>query len=102
MSHELGGDHDLPVVRRKRLPDQLLVDIRAVDLSGVEEGDAAIDGSADQRDHVLPIGPVAIATGHAHAAQPDSGDFRPALPTVRLSMAHAPVVCRTAARWPSK
>ena len=38
---ELGGDHDLVAQRRERLADQLLVDVRAVDLGGVEERDAA-------------------------------------------------------------
>ena len=49
---ELGGDHDLVAERRERLADQLLVGERAVDLGGVEEGDAALDGGADQRDRL--------------------------------------------------
>ena len=36
---------------RERLADQLLVGERTVDLGGVEEGDAAVDGRADERDH---------------------------------------------------
>src|SRR5215203_754828 len=37
----------------ERIADKLLVRERAVDLSGVEEGDAALDGGADERDPVL-------------------------------------------------
>ena len=40
---------------RERLAHQLLVRERAVDLGGVEEGDAALDGRADQRDHLLLV-----------------------------------------------
>ena len=38
------------------LADELLVDERAVDLGGVEERDAALDGGANQRDVVRPFG----------------------------------------------
>ena len=41
---ELGRDHDLVADRFERLADELLVGERAVDLRGVEEGDAALDG----------------------------------------------------------
>ena len=44
---ELGGDHDLVADRGERLAHQLLVDERPVDLGGVEEGDAALDGGPD-------------------------------------------------------
>ena len=50
---ELGGDHDLVAERRERLADQLLVLERAIDLGGVEEGHAALDRGADQRDAVV-------------------------------------------------
>ena len=73
---ELGGDHDLAPVRGERLADQFLVGVGAVDLRGVEERDAAVHSGADQRDHLLPVGLVAVATGHAHATQPDRGDLQ--------------------------
>ena len=47
---ELGGDHHLVADRGERLADELLVRERAVDLGGVEERDAALDGCADQGD----------------------------------------------------
>ena len=72
---ELGGDHDLIPIGGERLADEFLVGVRTVDLGGVEERDAAIDRGADQRDHLLPVGLVAVAAGHAHAAQSDGGDL---------------------------
>ena len=52
---ELGGDHDLVADRSQRLADELLVGERPVDLGGVEEGDAEVDGGADERDAVLLV-----------------------------------------------
>ena len=50
---ELGRDHDPVAHRLERLADELLVRERAVDLRGVEERDAALDGAADERDRLL-------------------------------------------------
>ena len=72
---ELGGDHDLVADRRERLADQLLVRERAVGLGGVEEGDAALDGGADQRDHLLPVRRRAVGEAHAHAAEAEGRDL---------------------------
>ncbi len=41
---------------RQRFAHEFLVRVRAVDLGGVEEGDAALDGRPDQRDHLLLVG----------------------------------------------
>ena len=49
---ELGGDDDLAAERFEGFADEFLVDERAVDLGGVEEGDAPFDGRAEQRDVV--------------------------------------------------
>jgi hypothetical protein len=73
---ELGGDDNLTLEWRQSFADQLLVDEGAVDLGGVEEGNAAVHSGADQGEHLLPVGLVAVATGHAHAAQPDGGDLK--------------------------
>ena len=75
---ELGGDHHLAAERRERLADQLLVGERAVDLGGVEEGDAALDGRADQRDPLLPVDRRAVAEAQAHAAEADGRDLQAA------------------------
>ena len=72
---ELGRDHHLVLVRGERLAHQLLVGVRTVDLGGVEEGHPAVHSGADQRDHLLPVRLVAVAAGHAHAAQPDCGNL---------------------------
>ena len=45
---ELGGDDDLVAHGCQRLADQLLVGVGTVDLGGVEEGDAAVDGPPQQ------------------------------------------------------
>ena len=47
---ELGGDHHPVPHRRQRLADHLLVGKGAVNLGGVEQGDAAFHRRADQRD----------------------------------------------------
>jgi hypothetical protein len=62
--------------KAKPLADQLLVDVRAVDLGSVEEGDAAFHGGPNERDHLVPAAWVrAVAPAHAHAAQPRGRDF---------------------------
>ena len=76
---ELGGDHHLAAERRERLAHQLLVGEGAVDFRRVEEGDAALDGRADQRDHLCLVGGRAVAEAHAHAAEPEGGDFQAAV-----------------------
>ena len=73
---ELRGDHDLVAVGREGLTDELLVVIGAVDLRSVEEGDTEVHCGPEQRDHLLPVGPVAVATAHAHAAEPDGRDVQ--------------------------
>ena len=56
---EFGGDHDLLPDGRERFAYQLLVRERSVDLGGVEERDATLDGRPDQGDHLplVPAGP---------------------------------------------
>ena len=73
---ELGGDHHLVAERRERFADQLLVRERAVDLGGVEERDAALDGRADQRDHLLLVG----RPGRSRSSCPCSRARGPRLP----------------------
>ena len=54
---EFGGDDHLVAERREGLADHFLVGEGAVDFGGVEEGDAALDRRADQRDR-RPACPV--------------------------------------------
>jgi hypothetical protein len=75
---ELGGQvHLLPHPALQRLAEEELVGVRAVAVSGVEEGDAGGDGVADERDHVgLRLG-RAVVGGHAHAAEALRRDLQP-------------------------
>ena len=75
---ELGGDRDLVAERCERLADELLVDVRTVDLGGVEEGDAEVDRPVQEGDHVGPVGSAAVAAGHRHAAEADGRDLESA------------------------
>ena len=50
---ELGGDHDLIAERRERFADDFLVLEGAIDFGRIEEGHAALDRGADQRDTVF-------------------------------------------------
>ena len=63
---ELGGDDDLVAYRRERLADDLLVLVRPIGFSGVEEGDAAIDGGADQLDRLA----ACRRLGHSRSSNP--------------------------------
>jgi hypothetical protein len=56
--------------RLQRLPDELFVDVGAVDLGGVEERDAALDRTAQDGDHLVAVTRVgAVALAHAHAPE---------------------------------
>ena len=78
---ELRGDDDAIAQRPQRVPNELLVDKRPVDLGSVEERDPRrFDGIPDHADHVVPVtGVGAVTLGHAHAAEAHGGDFE-ALP----------------------
>ena len=72
---ELGRDHDLLANRLESFAHELFVRERAVDLCGVEERDAALDGRADQRDHLLWVGEGRETRAHTHAAEAERRDF---------------------------
>jgi hypothetical protein len=72
---ELGGDHHLAGVRGERLADELLVEVRPIDLGGVEERDTLFHGPTQQGDRVVPVRRAAVAAGHRHAAQPQGRDL---------------------------
>lgn len=57
---------------------EFLVDVGAVHLSGVEEGDALLDGGAQHGDHVVTgSGVRTIALRHPHAAHADGRYLKP-------------------------
>jgi hypothetical protein len=49
---------------------------RAVGFSGIEERDAAFDGRSNESNHLLLVSSWAVAKAYAHAAKPDSRDFK--------------------------
>jgi hypothetical protein len=51
----------------------------AIEVAGVEEGDAGIERGVDRRDALLPVG-RAVHARHAHAAEADCRDIRAGLP----------------------
>jgi len=64
---ELGGDLHLLAEGAQHLADEALVLVRAVDLGGVEEDHAGVEGGADDRRRLL-------RGGEAHATQADVRD----------------------------
>ena len=85
---ELRRDHDLVADGLERLADELLVRERPVDLRGVEEGDAALDRRADQRDHLLPVGGSAGSSGSSPMQpSPIAETSRLPFPSVRVCIA---------------
>ena len=93
---ELGGDDHLVADRLQRLADDFLVLERAIDLGGVEEGDAALEGRTDQPDRIRRLHRRAVGLAHPHAAEAD-GRYLEAAPSKCallhcrvLSGAHAP------------
>lgn len=75
---ELGGDHNLRAERRDRFADQLLVRERPVRLGRVEQGDAAVEGVADQPDRVRLLHDMAIRARQPYAAKAERGDLKAA------------------------
>jgi hypothetical protein len=73
-AREFGRDHILVAAAPDRPPDQLLVGHRAVDLRGVEEGDAELTGALDGGDRLVLVG-SAVEGGHAHATEAEGGDL---------------------------
>ncbi|GAA1728738.1 hypothetical protein GCM10009809_25410 [Isoptericola hypogeus] len=75
---ELRGDDDLVADGLERLAHELLVDVRAVDLGGVDEGHTAVDRPAQDGDHVVTVAGVrAVGLGHAHGPEADRRDLEP-------------------------
>ena len=73
---ELGGDHDIVADRLQRLTHQFLVVERAVDLGGVEQGDAPVHRGTEERDHLLAWWSWPERLAHAHAAEAEGGHLQ--------------------------
>ena len=71
----LGGDHQVVGVRVQRLRDELLGDVGAVGVGGVDEGDAELAGSPEQPDRLVVVLGRTPDAGpgdpHRAEAQPD-------------------------------
>jgi hypothetical protein len=66
----------------RRISDEFLVSQQAVHLSGVEEGDAAVDGGADKSDAVLMVDCRAAGVADPRQPSPMAETFGPLLPSV--------------------
>jgi len=60
----------------ERLADKFLVDEGAIRFSRVEQCHAAVEGRADELDHLLLVGRRAIEGAHAHAAEAKGGNLQ--------------------------
>ena len=68
---KLCRNHHLVSERSKRFTDHFLIGKGAIDLGGVEEGDAAFHCRADQRDTLVLTERSGIAEVQPHAAEAD-------------------------------
>ncbi len=75
---ELRGDDDLVPDGAEGFAQQFLVLVRPVGFRRVEEGDAPIEGGADQLDRFLLLSGRTIAVAQAHASETESRDFETA------------------------
>jgi hypothetical protein len=75
---KLGSDDHLAAHGRQCLTDQFFIGEGAVDLGGVEEGDAALHRRAQEGDHLLAIRGCPVIHAHPHTAKPDGGYFETA------------------------
>ncbi len=73
---KFGGDHHLVTKGSQGLAHELFICERTVHFRGIEKGNAAFDGRAEQCDHRLPVSRWTIRSAHSHAAQPDRRDFQ--------------------------
>ena len=72
----LGRDHEVVRVRRERLADQPLGDMRAVGVGGVDEGHAELDRPPQHPAALVRVGGLAPdpGAGDAHGAEPEPAD----------------------------
>ncbi len=75
---ELRRHHHLVAAVLDGPADQFLVAVGAVDLGGVEVGDAQVQRPVDGADRLgVAALPDVVVAGHRHGAQPDPGDVQP-------------------------
>ncbi|MNJ65227.1 hypothetical protein D3C77_612250 [compost metagenome] len=66
---ELGGDDHLIAHRCQGFAHHLFVQVRAVNLGGIEERDASVNRRSDQRNGFLCVSRRAVAMAQSHATQ---------------------------------
>ena len=73
---DLGDDAQVIRVRRERLADDLVGDVRPVEVGRVDVVDAELDRGAEHGDRLGPVGrrPEDPGAGQLHRAEPDPGD----------------------------
>src|SRR5262249_27250162 len=89
---EFGGDRHLVTNGGEGFAHQFFVGERAVDLRGVEESHAALDGRADEGDRLLRIGGRAEAVAQSHTAEAEGRDLETTSSKCSLLHAIAPVM----------
>lgn len=72
---ELGRDDHLIANGSQRLADNLLVEIRPVDLSDIEESDAAVESCANQLHGLCSISGRAVTVAQSHAREASCRNF---------------------------
>jgi hypothetical protein len=78
MGAELDADGHLASVPALQGPtDEQLVVAHAVEVAGVEQGDAGVERGVDGGDALRLVGRT-VDAGHPHAAEAEGGDVRPA------------------------
>src|SRR5205085_985599 len=73
---ELGGNRHLSLEGRQRFTDDFFVNERAIHLGRVKEGDAVLDGEANESNGVVAIGGGTVAEAQSHASKPEGRDFQ--------------------------
>src|SRR5947209_2827140 len=76
---KLCSDHHPSPKGKECFPHQLFVGKWSIDLGCVEEGDATVHRCMKKSNHLCLVSNRLIRKGHAHAAEPDGGDFQAAV-----------------------
>lgn len=72
---EFGGDDNLTAERGEGFTHKVFIRVGPVDFGGIKEGDTLSDCGTDKADHGRTVFGWSIAKAHAHAAEPEGGDF---------------------------
>ena len=88
---ELRCQHHLIASALQGAGDEFFVSVGPIDLCGVDQRDAEIDGAMDRADGLGVVGAGAgIGHGHAHRAQTEASNFQ----FGEMSPFHGPIVRR--------